>query len=256
MSSLPASVRLALWATASYAGRLPLEEVMDRALPDVDDVRGDVDRLALWRDLGERVVLVALPRPGDLSGMPRGSADLIAAATEAGECVFVPGIGGALVPTIESFGPEGDQGTQVTWTAYDAEPVPVHTLEALSLNEVDLRFRQELAEQTRQIDALDAKPWSGSGARARADQWVHPRGWGLPDGLPQRALRVLSSASLVSLGTELGLTISSPALTSATDERRRVLLTSLLASADRAVATAATVGALSLAGMRPGREDA
>ena len=54
MSSLPASVRLALWATASYAGRLPLEEVMDRALPDVDDVRGDVDRLALWRDLGER----------------------------------------------------------------------------------------------------------------------------------------------------------------------------------------------------------
>ena len=38
VSSLPASVRLALWATASYAGRLPLEEVMDRALPDVDHV--------------------------------------------------------------------------------------------------------------------------------------------------------------------------------------------------------------------------
>ena len=49
MSSLPASVRLALWATASYAGRLPLEEVMSRALPDVDHVGGDVDRLALWR---------------------------------------------------------------------------------------------------------------------------------------------------------------------------------------------------------------
>jgi hypothetical protein len=255
VSSLPASVRLALWATASYAGRLPLEEVMDRALPDVDDVRGDVDRLALWRDLGERVVLVALPRPGDLSGMPRGSADLVAAATEAGECVFVPGIGGALVPTLESFGPEGDQGTQVTWTAYDAEPVPVHTLEALSLGEVDLRFRQELAEQTRQIDALDARPWSAL-ARARADEWVQPRGWGLPDGLPQRALRVLSTASIVSLGTELGLTLPSPALTSAPDDRRRVLLTSLRAAADRAVATAATVGALSLAGMRPGREDA
>ena len=51
------------------------------------------------------VVLVALPRPGDLSGMPRGSADLVAAATEAGECVFVPGIGGALVPTIEPSAP-------------------------------------------------------------------------------------------------------------------------------------------------------
>ena len=249
-------MRLALWATASYAGRLPLEEVMSRALPDVDHVGGDVDRLALWRDLGERVVLVALPRPGDLSGMPRGSADLIAAATEAGECVYVPGIGGALVPTVESYGPEGDQGTQVTWTAYDADPVPVHALEALSLNELDLRFRQELAEQTRQIDALDARPWSGSPARAMADSAVSAAGWGLPEGLPPRALRVMSTASVVSLGTELGLQIDSPALTSATDERRRVLLTALLASADRAVATAATVGALSIAGMRPGRQDA
>jgi hypothetical protein len=256
VSSLPASVRLALWATASYAGRLPVEEVMDRALPDVDDVRGDVDRLGLWRDLGERVVLVALPRPGDLSGMPRGSADLVAAATDAGECVFVPGIGGALVPTIESFGPEGDQGTQVTWTAYDAEPVPVHTLEALSLNEVDLRFRQELAEQTRQIAVLDAQPWAGSPARGMVDDYVNAKGWGLPDGLPQRALRVMSTASVISLGTGLGLQLPSPALTSDTDERRRGLLASLLATADRAVATAATVSALTIAGMRPGRQDA
>ena len=66
----------------------------------------------------------------------------------------------------------------------------------------------------------------------------------------------MSTASVVSLGTELGLQLDSPALTSATDERRRVLLTSLLASADRAVATAATVGALTIAGMRPGRQDA
>ena len=189
--------------------------------------------------------------------MPRGSADLVAAATEAGECVFVPGIGGALVPTIESFGPEGDQGTQVTWTAYDAEPVPVHTLEALSLAEVDLRFRQELAEQTRQIDALDAQAVDRPGPGTRRRVGAPARHGACPTACPSARCGVLSTASVVSLGTELGLTIAAPpALTSATDERRRVLLTSLLASADRAVATAATVSALSLAGMRPGREDA
>ena len=96
----------------------------------------------------------------------------------------------------------------------------------------------------------------GQLARARADEWVHPRGVGAARRPAPAGAAGLSTASVVSLGTELGLTISSPALTSATDERRRVLLTSLLASADRAVATAATVGALSLAGMRPGREDA
>ena len=64
-----------------------------------------------------------------------------------------------------------------------------------------------------------------------ADSVVSAAGWGLPEGLPPRALRVMSTASVVSLGTELGLQLDSPALTSATDERRRVLLTSLLAPA-------------------------
>ena len=132
MSILPVSVRLALWATAAYAGRLPMQDVAGRAHPDIDHVDGDLDHLSLWYDVGERVVLVALPRPGKLSGMPRGSAELIAAATDAGECVFVPGVGGALVPTMQTFGTAGDQGTRVTWTAYDADPVQTYVLEALS----------------------------------------------------------------------------------------------------------------------------
>src|ERR1035437_4055841 len=114
MSVLPVCVRLALWATAAYAGQLTVGQAVDRTHPDVDHVSGDLDRLSLWRDLGERAVLVALPRPGNLSGMPRGSAELIAAATDAGECVYVPGIGAALVPTIENFGLPDDQGTRGT----------------------------------------------------------------------------------------------------------------------------------------------
>ena len=255
MSILPVSVRLALWATAAYAGRLPMKDVPGRAHPDIDHVDGDLDHLALWRDVGERVVLVALPRPGQLSGMPRGSAQLIAAATDAGECVFVPGVGGALVPTIETFGTAGDQGTQVTWTAYDAEPVQTYVLEALSLTEIELSLRQAVLEATALIDALDTKPWNAT-LRSLADD-LSGKGWGLPDGLPPRAHRIMATASQIGTATELGLSIhaESQVLTSQLTEQRRLLLTSLDAIADTALAAAATVAALSLAGLRPGRHD-
>ena len=255
MSILPVSVRLALWATAAYAGRLPMQDVAGRAHPDIDQVDGDLDHLSLWRDVGERVVLVALPRPGQLSGMPRGSAELIAAATDAGECVFVPGVGGALVPTMQTFGTVGDQGTRVTWTAYDADPVQTYVLEALSLTEIELSLRRAVLEATELIDALDTKPWNAT-LRSLADD-LSGKGWGLPDGLPPRAHRIMATASQIGTATELGLSIhaESQVLTSQLTEQRRLLLTSLDAIADSALAAAATVAALSLAGLRSGRQD-
>jgi hypothetical protein len=256
MSVLPVCVRLSLWATAAYAGALSVQAAVDRAHPDLDDVTGDLGRLSLWRDLGERAVLVALPRPGNLSGMPRGSAELIAAATDAGECVYVPGIGAALVPRIEHFGLPDDQGTRVTWSAYDCDPVPVHTLAALSLREIDQGFRQELMEQTRAIEDLDAKPWTGSPFRSLADE-LSVSQWGLPDGLPPRAIKIITMAALVGVAAELGLSDRAQAqvLTVAVAEQRRIVLTHLDASADQAMAAAATVAALSMAGLRPGRLD-
>jgi hypothetical protein len=254
MSVLPVCVRLSLWATTAYVGQLSVQEAVDRAHPDLDHVTGDIGRLSLWRDMGERAVLVALPRPGDLSGMPRGSAELIAAATEAGECVYVPGIGAAMVPTIEHFGPAGDQGTRVTWSAYDCDPVPVHMLAALSLSEIDQGFRQELVEHTRAIEDLDAKPWAGSPFRSMADDLGIGQ-WGLPGGLPSRATRIITMAALVGVATELGLSdeAQSQILTGTVADRRRMVLTQLDASADRAMAAATTVAALSIAGLRQGR---
>ena len=255
MSVLPVSVRLALWATAAYAGRLPMEEILGRAHPDIDHLTGDLDHLALWHDLGERAVLVALPRPGKLFGMPRGSAELVAAATDAGECVYVPGVGGALVPTIEGFGPDADQGTQVTWTAYDADPVPTHVLEALSLGEIEQSLRQSLLEFTARIDALDTKPWDG-GLRPLADDLPGDT-WGLPRGLPRRAQLIMATTSRIGAMTELGLSIhaESQVLTSDLTHQRRLLLSDLDAIADTSMAAAATVAALSLAGLRPRHPD-
>jgi len=256
MSVLPVSVRLALWATAAYAGRLPIEEIVAKAHPDIDHVAGDLDHLALWHDLGERAVLVALPRPGNLSGMPRGSAELVAAATEAGECVYVPGVGGALVPTIEIFGPDADHGTQVTWTAYDADPVQTHVLEALSLGEIERSLRQSLLELTARIEALDAKPWDGS-LRSLANDLPSDT-WGLPPGLPRRAQLIMATTSRIGAMTELGLSVhaESQILTSDLTHQRRRLLSDLDAIADTAMAAAANVAALSLAGLRPAHRDA
>jgi hypothetical protein len=167
-------------------------------------------------------------------------------------CVYVPGVGGALVPTIEHFGPAGDQGTQVTWTAYNCDPVPAHTLEGLSLNEIELGFRQDLAAHTRAIEALDATPWAGSAFRSMADQRSTSQ-WGLPDGLPRRATNVITMAALIGVATELGLSAEaqSQVLTSVIAEQRRVLLTDLDAIADTALAAAATAAALSMAGLLP-----
>jgi hypothetical protein len=257
VSVLPVCVRLSLWATTAYAGALTVGAALDRTHPDIDHVTGDINRLSLWRDLGERAVLVALPRPGNLAGMPRGSGELIAAATEAGECVYVPGIGAALVPSIEEFGPAGDQGTRVTWSAYNCEPVPTHALDALSLSEIEQVFRQELMEHTRVIEDLDAKPWAGSPFRSLADG-LDNRQWGLPDGLPPRAAKIITMAALVGDATELGLSeqAQSQVLTSTVAEQRRVVLARLNASADSAMAAAATVAALSIAGLRPSHRDA
>jgi hypothetical protein len=188
--------------------------------------------------------------------MPRGSAELIAAATDAGECVYVPGIGAALVPTIEHFGPAGDQGTGVTWSVYDCDPVPVHALEALSLREIDQGFRQELMDHTRTIEDLDARPWAGSPFRSMADELTTGQ-WGLPDGVPTRATTIITLAASVGLATELGLSdeAQSQVLTGAIAEQRHMVLTHLEASADRAMAAAATVAALTIGGLRPGRRD-
>lgn len=256
VSVLPVCVRLSLWATAAYAGRLTIDEAVARAHPDLDDVTGQLDRLSLWRELGERAVLVALPRPGHLSGLPRSSTELIAAATEAGECIYVPAIGGALVPTIEHFGPAGDQGTRATWSSYDADPVPGHELDALSLSEIGRGFKRELMEHTRAIEALDARPWAGSTFRSLADELSLSQ-WGLPEGLPPRATEIIRMTSMVGVATEIGLSdeAESQVLSSAVAQQRRMLLGGLDALADTAMAAAATVAALSLAGLRPSRAD-
>ena len=99
---------------------------------------------------------MALPAPGDLAGVPGAPAEAQGAAAEAGECVFVPGVGGMLVPTVAVFGPSSgsrlDTGTRVDWRAFDADPVPRHRVEALEPSQLERHLRQELLDATEALE--------------------------------------------------------------------------------------------------------
>ncbi len=246
---LPVSARLSLWATAAYAGRLDVAEAVARATGDADHVSGVVAPLEVWRDLGERVVLVALPRPGDATAVPRGNQDLVAAATEAGECVFVPGMGGALVPRAAGFGPDGDRGTSLSWVAYDSDPWPRHRVEELSVNEAELQLRQELAERTRELDAIDGTAFA-SGGRAVADLRSGGGRFGLPDGVPPRAQRTIALAAQVRVIAEVGRSPLGHTVDSHSTQERTLVLSRLQAAAERALEVAVNVSVLTLAGWR------
>lgn len=249
MADLPASVRVALWSTAALGGRLGVDEVPRRAMPDLDHVDGLVTQLGLWRDLGERLVLVALPRSGDLRSMPRGPADLVAAATAAEELVYVTGLGGALVPQIQTFGPEGDQGWEARWTAYDSDPVPQHVVQQLSLPDVELELRRSVAELTQALAGAPGQPLSGHGLESVVRDSVN-EAWGLPEGLPPRAIRVIEMAGAITGLAGAGLDHRLHSVDSSSTLQRERILRDLHDVASQALVAATNVGALHLAGWR------
>lgn len=249
MSVLPASLRVALWATAAFAGRLPVEEVVENALPEVDHCVGLTERLGLWRDLGEQMVVAALPRPGATAGLPRGGPDFLAAATEATETITVPGLGGAAVPRFELFGPPGDEGWQVTWTGYDTDPVPVHTMAAIALPDVELHLRQEVAHLTAELAGSDRPPLGAATARGAARAVVQEQD-DLPEGLPPRALRVLELAGRITALAEAGLDHRLQSVDSYATVQRESVLRHLHARAATALEQAGAVACLALAQRR------
>ena len=253
MSELPASVRLALWVTAAWRGELSTREAIARSFPDLDHVAGDLARLDVWRDLGEGALFVALPRPGDVSGMPKASSAAVAHAAEAGECVYVAGIGGLLVPTHSTFGPEGDVGHRIDWTAYEAEPVPRHRLEMLDLRDVERFLLTRLAEHTTRLADIGGQPW-GQHARAAAETDLDTVLWGLPRSTSGRALRIMSLAGtasqLADRATSL-TTLGSSGVDTSTMTSRSTALRALGGDADTALAQAANVAVMALAGWRP-----
>ncbi len=243
-------MRVSLWVTHAWASRSPLQDAIVRALPDVDHVAGDLSRLATWHEFGEQALLVALPVAGDLTGMPGASAEARGAAAAAGECVYVPGIGGMLVPAISTYGSGDLVGTRVDWAAYDADPVPRHRVEALEASQLERHLREQLLVATEAIDAAGGQPFGGGAARELADAALGGQ-WGLPSGLPGRAARVIALAGTVGRITDVALAAPDGALTASESGRRTALLRGLQRTADHALADATNAACAVIAGWRP-----
>ena len=185
--------------------------------------------------------------------MPRGSAAATAAAADAGECVFVAGIGGILVPTLSEFGPEGDVGVRADWTAYEADPMPRHRMEMLDLREIERELMTRLREHTERFDAVGGHPW-GHEARAEAQADLDTGLWGIPPATSGRALRLMSLAANLSRVAHRNATrtsLGSGGLDAGTTATRTRLLRDLAADADVALADATNVAVMSIAGWRP-----
>lgn len=249
MSSLPASVRVALWGTAALAGHCNLEHALNQALPDLDHVEGAEEAFQVWADLGQQLVAVALPLPGHPGLLPRSSpgGDFAVAATEVGECAFVPGLGGALVPRFDEFGPAGDTGWAVRWIQYDTEPVPVHRLAALDAREIAGSLRRVLIEATDALEGLDAGPWTRSARDAGAEA-ASLSLWGLPPGIEAPTIRLIQQSGVLTHAAEVGREHTTTDATS-TVRRERVLL-DLQVVAQQALEQATTLAAMELAGLR------
>ncbi|WP_277451522.1 hypothetical protein [Janibacter sp. DB-40] len=251
MHELPASVRVALWVTHAWADGTRMPDALRRALPDVDHTEGLREQLDLWRDLGEAAVLVALPGPGHTAGLPRCGPVATEAAVEAGEALFVPGLGGMLVPEHSSYGSAGATAHRIDWVAHDSDPVPVHRIEALDHSQLERHLRQRVLAAVDDLEDIDGRPWSSDIAHDLVDDRLGAD-WALPPQLPDRARSVIGMAATLSVAATLGLEHSG-ALSAAHEHTRASALRSLHRDAERTLADATNAACATFAGWVPTR---
>lgn len=252
MPELPVSVRVALWVSAAWRTGRATSSVWSSALADLDAVGGDVDVIDHWHSVGERALLVALPRSGDQSGLPACPPVSRLAAVDAGEALLAPGIGGLLVPTITRFGPEGqasspDHGWRVDWRAHPADPVPVHVVTAIDLGTV----RRSLAEGV--LAATEALQVSGGPAvahRAQPQRGASSR-WALPDGIPAPVLELLLRAATIESACAEALASPADGLTADRTRGREAALRTLRDRAEDCLESCTNLAVAVLAGWRP-----
>ena len=189
------------WATAGSAG-LAAEDAVGHPVPDPAYVSDLLVLLSAASEGTSARVRVALPVPGDTTGLPPAPG-LVGHACDAGECLVVENLRGgpdgvfhlAAVPEVSGYGTAVEPGHHVTWTVFvTGLPAIMGAAGApTSVAEADLELRIALRDVTKELERLEIAAWSGRG-RGPSDPAVLPP---LPDTFGTRARHVLSSASHV-----------------------------------------------------------
>jgi hypothetical protein len=228
------SVSLSIWANAWLAGAAAPDDVLDALSqwapkhsvtaydavaadrtglpwPDLDDA-GAVSLLQTMRTAArfagaEPTIVLALPVPGDVRGLPPGTQfgrDAIAA----GEAIIVgpPGATIGLVPDFEyPESPETEDEFDfepelcaLSWTVYSLTSTPMP--EQLDLGQAEYALRDAVRAAADALGALRAGAPGGEVADPRrlVEQVLDTtRAHRLPDNAPTRAVRVLENAAHV-----------------------------------------------------------
>jgi len=127
------------------------------------------------------------------------------------------------------------------WNVGLAEP----TFHLAQIQRIDL-----VHPATATLEALDARSWPTDGLRELAEARLAGGRWGLPDGLSERARRVIARAATLGTVADLGLDQLRDAHSLEVTARRREELLRLRREGDHALAAATNVAALHLAGWR------
>ena len=255
MPSLPLSVSLALHATAALTSSgdrsTTLRTAWHNAHPAALEVDVEARWLKEWADDGESILFIAMPQPGRIGGLPRGlHPDILPPLLEAGECVLGGTHGGIAVPTTTIFGPPGDQGHLVEWTAYPGPAVPRHVVEATDLAHISRELIARTTAAARALEDVGGTPWRPMDTLP-ADPRTRPNA--LPRKTPAAVLLVLDRAVRIAEVARAGLAVerANAALDATTSLKRTIILTDVLDVALTALTGATNVGAMAIAGWRP-----
>jgi len=123
----------------------------------------------------------------------------------------------------------------------------------LDLRDVERTLLTRLAEHTTRLADIGGQPW-GQDARAAAENDLDTKLWGVPRSTPGRALRIMSLAGTASQLAERATSLSalgSSGVDTSTMTSRSTALRALGGDADSALAEAANVAVMTLAGWRP-----
>lgn len=210
---LPRAVLLALWLeqarhetdfdAAQLVWALEQDDEPHRVTGAVPPVAPDLfgstmallrDQIPLWIARGRAVALV--PVPGDAAGVPPR---VSSRALVAEECtlLMVDDVALALVPEVEAFGSQWEQGFHVTWHASEVDPWETRFLGAVgTLSEAERELRAAMRTATDALVGLDVSRWRPEAADAIGElgSGLAPS-WNLPPDLDQRQVQVLSLAA-------------------------------------------------------------
>ncbi|TQF66487.1 hypothetical protein FK531_18515 [Rhodococcus spelaei] len=186
------------WAPMHLVGAVDAEVAVqwDLPWPDPEDA-GPVLLLRALRRLAtedpEATVALVLPAPGDVRGLPLGTA-FAGAAIESGQGVLVgaagrPGLG--MVPTVD--GPD-----VLRWTVFPVPSTPLQG-EQIGLGEAEFELRRTVTEAAEALTSMQGGYAADAGdprtriAEAMAEFSHHS----YPESTPARALRIFDTADQV-----------------------------------------------------------